>query len=139
MTMNRSRPKPRASPRATLRATPRPKLRGRVWVEIGSAAAMTEAGADLLEQIAACGSLSEAARRLRFSYRRAWMLVDAMNRRWPRPLVTTSVGGQRGGGARVTRLGEAVIRSYRDLQLQVEHVLDRATRAFDRATRADSH
>ena len=63
----------------------RMKLRGRLWVEISGKAALTEAGADLLEQIAACGSLSEAARRLRFSYRRAWMLIDAMNRHWPRP------------------------------------------------------
>ena len=66
---------------------------------------MTEAGADLLEQIEATGSLSEAARRLRFSYRRAWMLLDAMNRRWPRPLVTTAVGGKRGGGASSRRAG----------------------------------
>src|SRR6476620_5368342 len=70
-------------------------LRGRDWGEVGGAAALTEAGGELLEQIAACGSLSEAARRLRFSYRRAWMLVDAMNRRWPAPLVKTTTGGKR--------------------------------------------
>ena len=73
---------------------PKATLRGRVWVEIDGAAAMTEAGADLLEQIAACGSLSEAARRLRFSYRRAWLLVDAMNSCWPSPLLTTATGGK---------------------------------------------
>ena len=66
--------------------TPRRVLRGQVWVEAGGKAAMTEAGADLLTQIDACGSLSVAARRLRFSYRRAWMLLDAMNHRWPGPL-----------------------------------------------------
>ncbi len=84
---------------------------------------MTEAGADLLEQIEACGSLSEAARRLRFSYRRAWMLIDAMNRRWPRPLVSTATGGRRGGGTRLTESGVLVLRAYRDLQLQMEHLL----------------
>lgn len=113
--------------------TPRvhsPTLRGQVWVEIGKGMAMSGAGADLLEQIAVCGSLSEAARRLRFSYRRAWMLVDAMNRRWPAPLVITAVGGERGGGTRVTDFGERVLRSYRDLQFRVEHLLDRATGSF---------
>ena len=105
-------------------------LRGKVWVDIGGRAALTDAGADLLEQIAACGSLSEAARRLRFSYRRAWMLVDAMNRRWPGPLVTTAVGGKRGGGTKITELGQLVLRSYRDLQVQAEHLLDRASRGF---------
>jgi len=66
-------------------------LRGRLWVEIGSAVGLTEAGADLLEQIDVTGSLSEAARRLGFSYRRAWVLLDSMNRCWPRPLVDTRI------------------------------------------------
>ena len=62
--------------------------------------------------------------------RRAWMLVDAMNRRWPAPLVTTAVGGKRGGGTKITELGQLVLRSYRDLQVQAEHLLDRASRGF---------
>jgi molybdate transport system regulatory protein len=106
------------------------KLRGRIWVEISGSAALTEAGADLLEQIEACGSLSEAARRLRFSYRRAWMLIDAMNRHWPRPLVETATGGKRGGGTRMTELGREVLSSYRDLQMQMEYLLDQAIADF---------
>jgi molybdate transport system regulatory protein len=108
----------------------RAALRGRVWVEIGGKPAMTDAGADLLEQIGVCGSLSEAARRLRFSYRRAWLLLDGMNRRWPRPLVTTATGGQRGGGARLTELGRQVLATYRDLQVQLEHHLGAAGDPF---------
>jgi molybdate transport system regulatory protein len=111
-------------------------LRGRLWVEADGAAALTEAGADLLEQIEATGSLSEAARRLRFSYRRAWMLLDAMNRRWPRPLVLTAVGGRKGGGAKLTELGKAALSAYRDLQMQLETLLDHATTPFRRAVRA---
>jgi molybdate transport system regulatory protein len=112
-----------------------PKLRGKVWVEIGPAAAMTEAGADLLEQIAICGSLSEAARRLHFSYRRAWLLVDAMNRHWPSPLVTTAVGGMCSGGTQLTELGSLALRAYRDLQIQVEHLLNTATSQFHKSIR----
>jgi molybdate transport system regulatory protein len=111
------------------------KLRGRLWVEISGSAALTEAGADLLEQIAACGSLSEAARRLRFSYRRAWMLIDAMNRYWPRPLVKTATGGKRGGGTRLTDLGREILSSYRDLQVQLEHLVDQAGPGFFAAVR----
>jgi molybdate transport system regulatory protein len=106
------------------------KLRGRIWVEIDAKAAMTDSGADLLEQIAVCGSLSEAARRLHFSYRRAWMLLDGMNRRWPKPLVVTATGGHRGGGAKLTELGTHVLGAYRDLQVQVEHLLDAAGDPF---------
>ena len=112
-------------------------LRGRLWIESDGSAALTEAGADLLEQIEATGSLSEAARRLRFSYRRAWMLLDAMNRRWPEPLVKTAVGGRKGGGATLTELGRAVLSAYRDLQVQLETLLDHATPPFRRAVRSD--
>jgi molybdate transport system regulatory protein len=107
-----------------------PRLRGRVWVEVRGLGALTEAGADLLEQIDACGSLSEAARRLRFSYRRAWMLVNAMNTRWPEPLVITATGGKRGGGSSLTEFGRLVLRSFRDVQLHTEAFLDEAARTF---------
>src|SRR5882724_3897219 len=93
------------------------RLRGQICVESDAGPMLTEPGADLLEQIEACGSLSEAARQLRYSYRRAWMLVDALNRRWPTPLVTTATGGKRGGGAKLTEFGRNVLQSYRDLQV----------------------
>lgn len=117
------------------KASPPSVLRGRLWVEIGRAAALTEPGADLLEQIEACGSLSEAARRLGFSYRRAWLLADGMNRLWPTPLLSTAIGGRRGGGARLTELGRDVLAAYRDLQLQLETLLDHATHSFRITTR----
>ena len=109
------------------------RLRGRLWIEIERTAAFTEAGADLLEQIQVCGSLSEAARRLRYSYRRAWMLIDAMNRNWPQPLVTTATGGKRGGGTRVTEFGRQVLSAYRDLQVQLEHLLDQGSSVIRRS------
>lgn len=115
-------PRPKPSPRLL--------VRGKLWVEIGGKPALTDAGADLLEQIDGCGSLSEAARRLHFAYRRAWLLVNSMNKAWPQPLVTTATGGHKGGGTRITDLGRSVLRSYRDLQLQIEHVLDLAGDSF---------
>src|SRR4051812_38059589 len=100
-----------------------PVLRGRLWIEIERGPALTEPGADLLEQIEACHSLSEAARRLRMNYRRAWMLVDSINHRWSEPLVIASIGGKRGGGSALTEYGRTVLAAYRDLQLQVEALL----------------
>ena len=122
---------PSRQPRKQKAATTKRVLRGQVWVDAGGKPAMTEAGADLLTQIDACGSLSEAARQLRFSYRRAWMLLDAMNHRWPKPLVTTATGGRRGGGANLTPLGRHILSTYRDLQLQLEHLLDTAGDPFE--------
>lgn len=69
--------------------------------------------ADLLEAIAECGSISAAGRKLGFSYRRTWLLIDTMNRCWREPLVATVHGGARGGGARLTPLGERVAARYR--------------------------
>jgi molybdate transport system regulatory protein len=129
-------PKASTSKRSPL---PLPSLRGRLWIETNGVA-LTEAGADLLEQIEATGSLSEAARRLRFSYRRAWMLQDAMNHRWPGgPLVTSAIGGKKGGGTQLTPLGRAVLGAYRDLQVQLEALLDHATVPFRHATHPGRH
>jgi molybdate transport system regulatory protein len=124
----------KAAKRGGKRAGGKMRLRARVWVESEKGSVLTEAGADLLEQIEVCGSLSEAARRLRFAYRRAWLLVDAMNTGWAEPLVTTAAGGKRGGGTVVTEYGRGVLAAYRDVQLQVEHTLDQARGTFAAAT-----
>ncbi len=129
-----ARPKTPGHPARPVPPVP-PALKARIWIEIGGAPALTEAGADLLEQIEVCGSLSEAARRLGFSYRRAWMLVDGANHRWPGPLVTTATGGQRGGGSKLTEYGRVVLGAYRDLQGRLEHLLDSAAQDFLAATR----
>ena len=72
--------------------------------------------ADLLEGIATTGSISAAARRLGMSYKRAWLLVDTMNRCFRTALVAATKGGQSGGGARLTVLGQEVLRHYRSME-----------------------
>jgi molybdate transport system regulatory protein len=72
--------------------------------------------ARLLELIGETGSISAAGRALKMSYRRAWLLVDALNHIFKEPVVTTSMGGKAGGGARLTPLGREVVRHYRGLE-----------------------
>lgn len=72
--------------------------------------------ADLLEAIDREGSISAAGRALGMSYRRAWLLVDAMRRCWSDPLVETLAGGGKERGARVTEHGRAVLHAYRTLE-----------------------
>jgi molybdate transport system regulatory protein len=67
----------------------------------------------LLEAIAETGSISAAGRKLRMSYRRAWLLVDALNRTFDAPVITTATGGREGGGTSLTALGQQIIRHYR--------------------------
>jgi molybdate transport system regulatory protein len=71
---------------------------------------------DLLEAIDAAGSITAAARSLGMSYRRAWLLVDTMNRCFRTPVVEAEAGGKRGGGARLTRLGRHVIERDRRIE-----------------------
>lgn len=72
--------------------------------------------ADLLERIRDTGSISAAGRTMSMSYKRAWSLVEGMNKAFREPLVESTRGGTRGGGARLTEAGEAVLENYRRLQ-----------------------
>lgn len=71
---------------------------------------------DLLRAIAEHGSITAAARSLGMGYRRAWALLDAMNRNLPKPVVESSTGGKGGGGAKVTEVGTALIAAYDDIE-----------------------
>jgi molybdate transport system regulatory protein len=68
---------------------------------------------ELLEQIAAFGSISAGARQMNMSYKHAWLLVEEMNRLFGKPVVAASKGGRRGGGTQLTAVGLAVIARYR--------------------------
>ena len=70
--------------------------------------------------IAASGSISGAARQMGMSYRRAWLLVDTMNRCFRSPLVHSAAGGSQGGGATLTPLGEEVLTLYKQMELDLE-------------------
>ncbi len=96
----------------------------KVQIYCGDEIAMGPGKADLLEAIAQEGSISAAGRAMGMSYRRTWLLVDAMNRCWAGPLVETAMGGKQGGGARLTDLGQAILREYRLLQGDLEKAGD---------------
>lgn len=70
----------------------------------------------LLEQIAALGSIAAGGRALGMSYRRAWELIDELNGIFGRPVVTPKSGGKQGGGAALTPLGLALITRYRAIE-----------------------
>jgi molybdate transport system regulatory protein len=86
--------------------------------------------ADLLDAIEAEGSITRAARRMGMSYRRAWLLVEAMNASFRTPLVETARGGRRGGGARLTALGREALSRYRAMEAKAAAVLEVDVAAF---------
>lgn len=72
--------------------------------------------ADLLETIDREGSISAAGRSLGMSYRRAWALVEEMNQSFRLPLIESSRGGVKGGGAHLTDAGRKALSDYRALE-----------------------
>ncbi|MBA2936459.1 LysR family transcriptional regulator [Sphingomonas sp. CGMCC 1.13654] len=93
------------------------KLKARILC--GEEIAMGPGKADLLDAIDREGSITKAGRAMGMSYRRAWMLVDAMNRCWAAPLVEAAAGGAKGGGARLTDGGREVLAAYRALEAAI--------------------
>src|ERR1700730_9082394 len=74
----------------------------------------------LLELIDSCGSISEAGRQMGMSYRRAWLLVDALNHCFREPVVAAAVGGGKGRSPSLTGFGHAVIEHYRAIEKAAE-------------------
>jgi molybdate transport system regulatory protein len=70
----------------------------------------------LLEAIRDSGSLSQGARNVGMSYRRAWLLVDSLKQSFREPVTVASTGGKDGGGMLVTEFGDTLINSYRELE-----------------------
>jgi molybdate transport system regulatory protein len=91
--------------------------------------------ADLLEAIQETGSIAAGGRRLGMSYRRAWLLVDAMNTCFTEPLVTTAKGGASGGRADLTPTGEEVLRRYRSIEAATIEATRDDRAALERLTR----
>jgi molybdate transport system regulatory protein len=92
----------------------------RFRVDFTSACSLGPGKIDLLESIERTGSLRQAAQALSMSYRRAWLLIDGLNRSFSEPATTASVGGQGGGGVKLTPFGHEILRCYRAAEQSIE-------------------
>ncbi|MGE5088756.1 MAG: winged helix-turn-helix domain-containing protein [Candidatus Levyibacteriota bacterium] len=93
-----------------------PEVQFRLRIVRGDDIAIGPGKVDLLEAIGSTGSITAAAKALGMSYRRAWLLVDTMNRCFAQPVVEAETGGRRGGGTRLTEVGAEVLRRYRNIE-----------------------
>ena len=87
----------------------------------------------LLENIQQFGSISAAGRAMDMSYRRAWLLIDALNHAFRQPVVATKLGGNGGGGAELTQFGEELVAHYRDMETEAKAALRPHLSALQRA------
>src|ERR1700683_168243 len=93
-----------------------PRLDMLLRIDFGSAGSLGPGKVALLEHIERAGSLSQAARELGLSYRRAWQLLDDLNHSFAAPVASASVGGVGGGGVQLTAFAKALISAYRDVE-----------------------
>jgi molybdate transport system regulatory protein len=85
-------------------------------IDLGPDSALGPGKVRLMELIDELGSIAAAGRVMGMSYRRAWLLVDALNAAFRYPLVAKKTGGGGGGGAGLTRFGREVVRRYRVIE-----------------------
>jgi molybdate transport system regulatory protein len=85
-------------------------------MDIGSTARLGPGKIELLEGIRDTGSISAAGRRMKMSYKRAWLLVDSLNQAFRQPVVVAQHGGKAGGGAALTGFGAELVARYRRVE-----------------------
>ncbi len=91
-------------------------IKSRVWLESDGNVVLGNGRVTLLKKIIEKGSLSKAAKEMGISYRKAWNLVDSINKSSKLPFIITSKGGTNGGGTVVTEYGQKKIAQFEMLK-----------------------
>ncbi|MGD0493900.1 MAG: LysR family transcriptional regulator [Steroidobacteraceae bacterium] len=100
-------------------------LRVRFRIDFGAQCSVGIGKIELLEAIDRTGSLSQAARAIGMSYRRAWLLMADLNSSFDAPVVDTATGGAHGGGAVLTPFGARLVQRYRQLESSLQPLANR--------------
>lgn len=101
---------------ATESFPPTRMARLKLTITLASGARIGPGKAALLESVLATGSISAAARAMGMDYKRAWLLIDSLNRAFATPVVERVAGGSGGGGAVLTPFGKDLLARYRRLE-----------------------
>ncbi len=110
----------------------------RFRVDFGGRCSVGVGKVELLEGIARTGSLSQAARDMRMSYRRAWLLLEDLNSSFDNPVAHASVGGRGGGGVVLTAFGRHLVEGYRRLEAQLQPLAGQYLEDVGRHAKPDS-
>ena len=94
------------------------KIKSRIWIESDEGMFLGNGRVRLLKAIDETGSLSKAAKKMSMSYKKAWNLIDSVNKHAEQTVVKTSTGGKDGGGTEVTDYGKALIAQFEALNAE---------------------
>lgn len=100
-------------------------IKNRLWIEGENGTFLAEGRIQLLKVIAEAGSINQAAKSMKMSYKKAWELIDGMNKEAKKPLVLKISGGKKGGGTEVTAYGKSMISLFDKLNSKCQSYLDK--------------
>lgn len=100
------------------------KIKSRIWIEVENNVLLGEGRVQLLKAIDETGSLSKAAKSMNISYKKAWGLLDSINKSAKKPVTINTIGGKGGGGAELTDYGKALILAFDDINQKCWAFLD---------------
>jgi molybdate transport system regulatory protein len=106
-------------------------LDGEIWMTVGDANLGGPGRIALLAKIAECGSITQAAKAIRMSYKAAWDAIDAMNNLAGEALVERLAGGKGGGGTRLTARGEQLVANFRLIEREHRNFVKRLSEHAD--------
>lgn len=104
------------------------KVNGSLWLESADGHFFGPGPVELLERIADTGSISEAAKQMKMSYKKAWELVNRLNAETNKPVVIPKAGGEKGGGSTITEEAMELIKYHRQLRARFAAFLDEETK-----------
>ncbi|WP_405205914.1 winged helix-turn-helix domain-containing protein [Aquimarina sp. LLG6339-5] len=99
-------------------------IKSRIWIEGEKGVFLGEGRIKILKAIKTEGSLSKAAKSLGMSYKKAWNLVDSINKNASTPVVITNTGGSGGGGTKITEYGLKMISVFENINKNCWDFLD---------------
>ncbi|MEW4922802.1 molybdenum transporter [Algibacter sp. 2305UL17-15] len=101
------------------------KIKSRIWIESDENVLLGEGRVHLLKAIQKTGSLSKAAKSLNISYKKAWQLLDSVNKSAKKPVTINSIGGKGGGGAELTEYGKSLVIAFDEINKNCWKFLDK--------------
>lgn len=108
------------------------KIKSRIWIESDENVLLGEGRVQLLKAIEKTGSLSKAAKSLKISYKKAWQLLDSVNKSAKKPVTINSIGGKGGGGAALTDYGKSLVSVFDTINKNCWAFLDEQLEKIER-------
>jgi len=100
------------------------KIKSKFWIEVDGKPVFGSGKRCLLEAIEKHGSINQAAKEIKISYRTAWSYLKAMEDRLGIKLIDRQTGGKNGGGAVLTENARILLKKYKDLESGLQKIVD---------------